>query len=193
MDWSLVTLRRLVNVQENSGSWFHQQIAFEAAVLAALVFNLSNGLATFFQYQVSHLLRVEQSLLKIRQMITNPEEDRVHLRLLSDTFDGLDEIKRRLDGVDAKFKLRDHEWKKGLKSLSQGKRELAANEAALLAKLAVSDGSHETTVRDGNTRTIYAKTFRKGPKHQDVEVIVDTINGYAWNLMVKGGSADAIR
>jgi phage gp29-like protein len=61
------------------------------------------------------------------------------------------------------------------------------------AKLAVSDGSHETTRKHGNTRTIYAKTFRKGPKHQDVEVIVDTINGYAWNIMVKGGSADALR
>lgn len=61
------------------------------------------------------------------------------------------------------------------------------------AKLAVSDGTHETTERLGNTRKIYAKSFRKGPKHQDVEVIVDTINGYAWNLMVKGGSPNAIR
>ena len=61
------------------------------------------------------------------------------------------------------------------------------------AKLAVSDGTHETSERLGNERKIYAKTFRKGPKHQDVEVIVDTINGYAWNLMVKGGSPDALR
>lgn len=61
------------------------------------------------------------------------------------------------------------------------------------AALAVSDGSHETSTRHGNMRTLYAKTFRKGPKHQDVEVIVDTINGYAWNIMVKGGSPDAIR
>ena len=61
------------------------------------------------------------------------------------------------------------------------------------AKLAVSDGSHETTRQHGNVRTIYAKTFRKGAKHQDLEVIVDTINGYAWNIMVKGGSPDAIR
>jgi Protein of unknown function (DUF935) len=61
------------------------------------------------------------------------------------------------------------------------------------AKLAVSDGAYEATKQHGNTRTIYAKTFRKGPKHQDVEVIVDTINGYAWNIMVKGGSAHVIR
>lgn len=61
------------------------------------------------------------------------------------------------------------------------------------AALAVTDGSHETTTRHGNVRTLYAKTFRKGPKHQDVEVIVDTINGYAWNIMVKGGSPHAIR
>jgi hypothetical protein len=61
------------------------------------------------------------------------------------------------------------------------------------AKLAVSEGSHETTKRHGNVRTIYAKTFRQGPKHQDVEVIVDTINGYAWNIMVKGGSPNALR
>lgn len=61
------------------------------------------------------------------------------------------------------------------------------------AKLAVSDGSREATERSGNKGAIYAKTFRKGPKHQDVEVIVDTINGYAWNIMVKGGSPNAIR
>lgn len=61
------------------------------------------------------------------------------------------------------------------------------------AKLAVSDGTQESSEKNGNTRTLYAKTFRKGPKHQDVEVVVDTINGYAWNIMVKGGSPDAIR
>jgi phage gp29-like protein len=61
------------------------------------------------------------------------------------------------------------------------------------AALAVSDGTHESSNRHGNVRTLYSKTFRKGPKHQDVEVIVDTINGYAWNIMVKGGRADAIR
>ena len=59
--------------------------------------------------------------------------------------------------------------------------------------LAVEDGSYETTKRHGNIRTIYAKTFRKGPKHQDVEVIVDTLNGYAWNIMVKGANPDAMR
>jgi hypothetical protein len=61
------------------------------------------------------------------------------------------------------------------------------------AKLAVAEGSHETTNRHGNVRTVYAKTFRQGTKHQDTEVIVDTINGYAWNIMVKGGSANVIR
>lgn len=61
------------------------------------------------------------------------------------------------------------------------------------ATLAVSDGVAESSRNHGNTRKIYAKTFRKGPKHQDVEVIVDTINGYAWNIMVKGGSSHAIR
>jgi phage gp29-like protein len=61
------------------------------------------------------------------------------------------------------------------------------------AALAVEAGKNETSKRNGNIRTIYSKTFRKGPKHQDVEVIVDTINGYAWNIMVKGGSPNAIR
>jgi hypothetical protein len=61
------------------------------------------------------------------------------------------------------------------------------------AALAVSEGTSETTESRGNTRKIYSKTFRKGPKHQDIEVIVDTINGYAWNIMVKKGRADAIR
>lgn len=60
------------------------------------------------------------------------------------------------------------------------------------AKLAVSDGKSETSEKHGNTRGIYTKTFRKGPKHQDVEVIVDTINGYAWNIMVKGGKANNV-
>lgn len=59
--------------------------------------------------------------------------------------------------------------------------------------LAVSEGTTTNSTAHGNTRAIYSKTFRRGPKHQDVEVIVDTINGYAWNLMVKGGSANAIR
>ena len=108
MEWCLIALRRLVCVQENAGSWLHQRVAFEAAVLVALIFKLSNCLATFFQNQVSHLLRIQQSLLKCRQMVTNIEEDRVHLSFLSDAFDGLDEIKRRLDGVDAKFKFSDH-------------------------------------------------------------------------------------
>ena len=61
------------------------------------------------------------------------------------------------------------------------------------AELAVQAGSQETTERHGDKRTIYTKTFRKSDKHQDVQVIVDTINGYAWNIMVKGGSADAIK
>jgi hypothetical protein len=61
------------------------------------------------------------------------------------------------------------------------------------AVLAVEAGTSESSRKHGNIRTLYAKTFRKGPKHQDVEVIVDTINGYAWNIMVKGGSPDAIR
>ena len=60
------------------------------------------------------------------------------------------------------------------------------------AKLAVADGKPETSSKHGNSRTIYSKTFRKGPKHQDTHVIVDTTNGYAWNIMVKGGSANAI-
>jgi len=61
------------------------------------------------------------------------------------------------------------------------------------AKLAVSEGSKEIIKHRRDNRTIYAKTYRKDSKHQDVEVIVDTINGYAWNIMVKGGSPNAIR
>ncbi len=61
------------------------------------------------------------------------------------------------------------------------------------AKLAVAEGSHETSRKHGSIRTVYAKTYRRGPKYQDVEVIVDTINGYAWNIMVKGGSPNAVR
>ena len=108
MEWSLISLRRLIEVQESSGTRLEQRIAFEAAVLVALVFKFSNGLATFLQNQVSHLLCVQQALLKARQMVSNIEEDRVHLCFFSDAFDGIDKIKRRFDGVDAKFKFRNH-------------------------------------------------------------------------------------
>ena len=103
MEWSLIALRWLVCIQENTESWLYQRIAFEAAVPVALFFQISNCLATFFLNQVSHLLRAQQTILKVRQMVTNIEEDGFLLRFLSDAFDGLNEIKRRFDGVDAKF------------------------------------------------------------------------------------------
>ncbi len=88
-------------------------------------------------------------------------------------------------GAELKKKLND-------KVLNETDRN-ARKQRLRWARLAVSDGSREATERAGNKGAIYAKTFRKGPKHQDVEVIVDTINGYAWNIMVKGGNPNDIR
>jgi hypothetical protein len=61
------------------------------------------------------------------------------------------------------------------------------------ASLAVTDGKESISMRKGQKRTIFAKTFRRGKKHQDIEVIVDMKNGVAWNIMVKGGSANDVK
>ena len=103
MNWGLVALRRLVNMQEDAGSRLEQRIAFELAVPAALLFKISNCIASFFQNNVSYLLGVEQSLLEVRQMLANIKKDSIDLGLLRDALDGLDEIECCLNRVKAKF------------------------------------------------------------------------------------------
>ncbi len=86
MAWSLIILRRLVNVQKNTGSGLNQRVTFELAVPVAFIFEVSKRLAFLIQDIVSHLLRVQQTLLEIRQMLTNVKEERIHLRFLRVAF-----------------------------------------------------------------------------------------------------------
>jgi hypothetical protein len=61
------------------------------------------------------------------------------------------------------------------------------------ASQAVTEGRESISQRNGKTRTVFAKTYRSGKKHQDIEVLVSMKDGYAWNIMVKGGTQHDIK
>lgn len=108
MERCRVALHGIVAAQEHPRSELFQRVAFERAVLLALIFKVANRLASLFQDSVCHLLSVEQSLLEIRKMLPNIEKRRVEVRLVGDGLDGLHEIHRFLDRIDSAFDFRYH-------------------------------------------------------------------------------------